>query len=49
MANARGNQPQRAPAARAGVWAEPAEQRLIAVQDELAKARNPEVMKEGLL
>lgn len=40
---------QRALAARAGVWAEPAEQKLIAVQHELARARNLKVVKEELL
>lgn len=39
---------QRALAARAGFWAEPAEQTLIAVQQELARARNLPVAQEDI-
>lgn len=39
---------QRALAARAGFWAEPAERKLIAVQRELARARNLRVVKEDI-
>lgn len=39
---------QRALAAKAGVWAEPAERRIIAVQYELARARNLKAVKEDV-